>query len=81
MNKSTYNDDWAQHAVPGAIDSKGIFIPEQCYKFKFENDTDISNDTCPAHWFSSEKERCNQWVYDENEHTIVEDVSWNDHTF
>lgn len=67
---------WVQHAIPGTLSTPGgHFVPDVCQRFKFSNDTTShENDTCPAQWFTNEHIKCDKWVYDENEHTIVQDV-------
>lgn len=71
-----FDDDWVKDILPGTTPSSGIFQPELCSKFIFTGDRNAthSNETCQAHWFGNEEERCNQWVFDESERTIVNDV-------
>lgn len=73
-----YDEEWVKDVLPGKIaESSGIFQPELCSKFIFKNDsTPHLNDSCPAHWFDHEEERCNKWVFDMSERTIVNDVSF-----
>ncbi|CAO1398966.1 unnamed protein product [Diamesa serratosioi] len=70
-----YDMNWVQHALPGTFASpSGSFVPDVCQRFKFSNETaSHENDTCPAQWFTNEQIKCDKWVYDENEHTIVQD--------
>ncbi|GAB0092693.1 organic cation transporter protein [Sergentomyia squamirostris] len=72
-----YDEPWVQHAVPGKVDSHGVFTPEQCQVYKAENETikRITWEECPPERFSSESEECNRWVYDRSERTIVQDWS------
>lgn len=74
--RPNYDEDWVQHAIPGTISqSSGHFVPEICSRFIFLNDTITDKkDTCPAHWFTGDQIKCNEWVFDENERTIVNDV-------
>lgn len=71
-----YDTAWIQHAIPGTFSNPdGNFIPDVCQRYKFSNDTaSHESDTCPAQWFTNEQIKCDKWVYDENEHTIVQDV-------
>lgn len=76
LEDARYDVDWVKDVLPGSTsESSGIFQPEDCSKYVFKNNNTISNETCPAHWFGNEEERCNQWVFDETERTIVNDVS------
>ncbi|CAO1379550.1 unnamed protein product [Diamesa tonsa] len=70
-----YDTVWIQHAIPGTFSNPdGHFIPDVCQRYKIDNETTShENDTCPAQWFSNEQIKCDKWVYDENEHTIVQD--------
>lgn len=63
--------------LPGkTLESSGTFQPEACYKYVFNNDSIGDNNvTCAAHWFDHSKEKCSQWVFDETERTILNDVS------
>lgn len=76
-DNARYDEDWVQNVVPGSISaSSGSFQPKVCEKFIFNNDTTHeTNETCPAHWFAHETERCDRWVFDKGERTIVNDVS------
>lgn len=70
-----YDEPWVHHAVPGTTVG-GIFQPEQCLRFVIESTSNIStpSNQCPAEWFSDQQTRCNEWVFDPNERTIVNDV-------
>lgn len=76
MEQPVYEEPWVQHAVPGTT-INGIFNPEQCLRFAFETPSNISApvNECPAEWFSEHRIPCNEWVFDPNERTIVNDVS------
>lgn len=64
--------------LPGSIsESHGQFVPEICKKYVY-NSTGFENarkNSCAAHFFDHKETGCNQWVYDEGERTIVNDVS------
>lgn len=66
LEDTQYNVDWMKDVLP----------PEICSKYVF-NDQNVtqSNETCARQWFTDRKERCYAWVFDENERTIVNDVS------
>ena len=76
IENATYNEDWIKDVLPGKVSaSSGIFQPEICSKYIYKNETRESNETCAAHWFDHEQEKCNKWVFDLSERTIVNDVS------
>lgn len=78
LENAKYDAEWVKDVLPGSIsDNNGIFQPEICSKFIFKNDSaPHGNDSCPAHWFDHEEERCSQWVFDKSERTVVNDVSY-----
>jgi hypothetical protein len=45
-------------------------------KYVYNNITsNLNNETCPTIWFNHDtKEKCDKWIFDENERTIVNDV-------
>uniref|UniRef100_A0A1B0BAM4 Major facilitator superfamily (MFS) profile domain-containing protein n=1 Tax=Glossina palpalis gambiensis TaxID=67801 RepID=A0A1B0BAM4_9MUSC len=69
--------NWLVNATPGSRDSNGFFTPESCYRYQANKTFTINTGTtCPKELFpGSIKERCFQWVFDQNEHTIVQE--WN----
>jgi OCT family organic cation transporter-like MFS transporter 4/5 len=69
-----YEENFVEYTVPGKF-SSNHFIPEQCERYELLEEFYNETESCPAHWFSSNSIRCNKWVFDEHEHTIVED--WN----
>lgn len=78
-----YDDDWVSITVPGKM-VKDIFIPAQCLRYKRDYNITIPEwqDTCTKDMFIDETERCSEWVFDDNERTIVNDVSiknWHNH--
>lgn len=72
-----YDAEWVKDVLPGKVaESSGIFQPELCMKYVFKNETIIGlNESCQAHWFEHEQQRCDRWVFDMSERTIVNDVS------
>ncbi|KAG5668819.1 hypothetical protein PVAND_016742 [Polypedilum vanderplanki] len=74
--KTKYETDWVKDVVPGTISQvSGHFTPENCLKYEFSLQTNLTfplvNGTCDAHWFSHDTVRCNQWMFEEGETTIV----------
>lgn len=69
-----YDDSWVQHAVPGNTKNE-LFVPDQCQKLVTFNQSTEHNESCPIHIFSHETIRCNQWVFDNHEYTIVENYN------
>ena len=65
-----------KHVLPGTVSaSSGNFVPDFCSKYVFNSSLVINeNETCSENWFDDTQERCNRWVFDENERTIVNDV-------
>jgi hypothetical protein len=67
--------------LPGTISQiSGNFIPSDCTKFMFVHDTNdtfpMKNETCSSEWFARDDEmRCNKWIFNSGERTIVNDVS------
>jgi hypothetical protein len=74
--ETKFDEKWVKGALPGSFsESSGNFIPEFCSKFVFNNNSVANeNETCLASWFDDKTERCDRWVYDEAERTIVNDV-------
>ena len=75
-----YDEPWVLHAVPGTIKGRDTFVPNQCdlYELAQPNNDSVhigSSNECPAEWFSTKIATCESWVFDENERTIVNDVS------
>lgn len=75
LERPNYEESWVEYAVPGKISPSNHFVPEQCERYETLEELHQENETCAAHWFSSKSLRCNAWVFDKHEHTIVED--WN----
>jgi hypothetical protein len=70
-----YEQDWLKYAVPGSI-SNGQFVPDSCYKYNFNDTGSAENNTCVADLFGQQKVKCDSWIFDENEVTMVTDVSF-----
>lgn len=79
ITNTTFNQYWMKDALPGSFsDTTGKFIPEQCFQYgltdHFNRTSQSGNDTCPREWFDSDiQSKCNEWIFDENETTIVND--------
>lgn len=70
-----YNEPWVSAVVPGKTDSTGLFTPEQCLQFDIP-DTGGGNSSsyvCGRDLPYKKEIRCNQWVFDNYEKTIVEE--------
>lgn len=74
---ATYDSDWVPYAVPPnkIVRSSTTFEPEQCFYFKQKVENGELNETCEPDGFTNEIERCNEWVFDPHERSIVNDVS------
>jgi hypothetical protein len=74
--ETKFNEDWVKDVLPGSFsESSGKFVPEFCTKFVYNNNSVTNeNKICPASWFGDKEERCDRWVFDETERTIVNDV-------
>lgn len=68
---------WLANATPGSYDTRGHFTPENCYRYKAieSNASDERHiNECPKDAFNHNiRERCNAWVYDDEERTIVQE--------
>uniref|UniRef100_A0A0A1WNN5 Organic cation transporter protein n=1 Tax=Zeugodacus cucurbitae TaxID=28588 RepID=A0A0A1WNN5_ZEUCU len=68
---------WLANATPGSYDKRGHFTPENCYRYKAieSNASDERHvNQCPKDGFNHNiRERCNAWVYDDEERTIVQE--------
>lgn len=61
--------------VPGTHDSSGLFTPEQCNRYELPSTDGNSSYDCGRELPTKNVIRCNRWVYDKYEKTIVEDWS------
>lgn len=65
-----------QYAVPGKLNKKGTFIPQQCsYYLRNSSVATPEDGVCYADMFTKEVDRCKMWVFEEGERTIMNDVS------
>lgn len=72
-----FKQDWIEDVLPGT--NSGNFIPQNCAGYNFtaivNEPLPLKNNSCPAEWFDrSEEIRCNEWVFQDGERTIVNDV-------
>ncbi|CAG9805518.1 unnamed protein product [Chironomus riparius] len=72
FESATYDQDWLQYAVPGSI-SSGKFVPEGCFKYSYNDIAITGNNTCQANLFSQQIIKCDSWIFDENEVTMIND--------
>lgn len=71
-----YQNDWVQYAVPGKLNSKGAFIPQQCNYFARNYTVQLpENGVCYADMFTDTVDKCDMWMFEEGERTIMNDVS------
>lgn len=72
---TVYDQHWVHNAVPGKTDADGLFKPELCDRYGSK--TNVSRDnTCIASSFDHQQViRCDEWVFDTYEHTIVQEVN------
>ncbi|EDX06893.1 GD25780 [Drosophila simulans] len=81
LDDAEYGADWVSIAVPGSWSKRGHFTPSTCERFvsndgHFESSSDPWSawplDQCFAENFTTETERCHQFVYGSSERTIVQ---------
>lgn len=74
-----YDQPWVQNVIPGKKDTTGLYVTKHCDKFKEMpvNFSKIARDKCYDRnsYNHTETVRCKDWVYDEFERTIVQDVN------
>jgi hypothetical protein len=72
-----YFAPWVPEAVPPAEQDKEFgasieYKPDQCHMYT--PDRNVTNMTCPLGHFSGDTVKCDAWIYEDNEHTIVGEV-------
>lgn len=70
-----YNEPWVHNVVPGTTDSMGLFVPEQCERFVLPHNTINETQECYREIHQRRTAKCDRWVYDKYEKTIVEEWS------
>ncbi|XP_066992268.1 solute carrier family 22 member 4 [Anabrus simplex] len=77
-NNTAYRPEWIQNAVP-MEQRAGMEIPHRCLRYEVVNITSESgsgSEYCPAQLFDNTSTvRCDEWIFDGNEYTIVNE--WN----
>jgi hypothetical protein len=78
--ESTFNPDWLQNAVP-FHEHDARSVPRRCLRFAFRNlslladDTERNVSSCSPESFDNHSVvRCDEWVYAEEETTILREV-------
>lgn len=75
-NNPNYNEHWVSSVVPGKTDAIGLFSPEQCIRYEIPDTGGNSSSYVCGRDLPYEKEiRCDRWVFDNYEKTIVEEWS------
>lgn len=70
----TYDAPWLKWAIPADKNQIIDYKPSLCHRYVF-NESSHFNGTCSPALFTSQVEKCNQWIFDHEERTIVND--WN----
>lgn len=69
------DEPWVQNVIPGHIDATGLFTAEQCERFRLPHEHTANHtaptDQCRAPLPTKTALRCDRWVFDKNEKTIV----------
>lgn len=73
-NNPNYNEPWVSAVVPGKTDSSGLFSPEHCRRYELPSDGNTTY-TCGREIPIKNALKCDRWVYDKYERTIVEEWS------
>lgn len=77
LESTKYDRNWLQLAMPGSI-ANGKFIPEGCYQYDYRGNVTsaelVKNSTCNTDSFGIMRERCNTWIFADDEATIVNEV-------
>ncbi|XP_030375309.1 organic cation transporter protein isoform X2 [Scaptodrosophila lebanonensis] len=68
-----YQTDWLEHAMPGTWDKHHQFTPATCDRYMANDSSYDQAGQCSSSQFLPQTERCNQFVYDGQEQTIVQD--------
>uniref|UniRef100_A0A336L4Z8 CSON004419 protein n=1 Tax=Culicoides sonorensis TaxID=179676 RepID=A0A336L4Z8_CULSO len=70
---ATYDSDWVPYAVPPNKISRSskVFEPDQCFYYKQKEFN--GSEFCEPDDFTNETLKCNEWVFDPHERSIVND--------
>ena len=71
-----YDRNWLHNALPGNLYNQGVFKPEQCIRFQVNPEHNYTNNNCPIEMFTNKQIPCDDWVFDLNEKTIVNEVGY-----
>lgn len=70
-----YNEPWVHNVIPGKTDSSGLFEAAECERYELPHNTINESYECYRDLPYKRVMKCNRWVFDPNEKTIVEDWS------
>lgn len=74
-NNPNFDEPWVSAVVPGTTDSTGLFTPEQCKQYDLPSNDGNSSYLCGRELPIKNEIKCNRWVYDKYEKTIVQEWS------
>ncbi|CAG9822517.1 unnamed protein product [Phaedon cochleariae] len=76
QHQTTYDTPWLKWAIPTeSNDNQVIGVKtDSCLRYMPKNDSDLSS-TCSPESFTKTLEKCNEWIFDDVERTIVNE--WN----
>lgn len=73
-----YNEEsWIHSAVPEVLDVNGVATFEGCFRYINRKRHNTSLEQKCLDTFTKERMKCDQFVFDTSEHTIVQDVKIN----
>ncbi|XP_074033259.1 organic cation transporter protein isoform X3 [Leptinotarsa decemlineata] len=74
---TSYNVPWMKWAIPNQISENQVIGVEtdSCSRYAAKNESTATNNTCTENAFTNTIERCSEWIFDENERTIINE--WN----
>lgn len=73
---ASLDEPWLSNALPGTTSTNGVFTPSQCQRYlatKNETLNTANDEYCPINKFPHKVVRCNDWVFDMSEITIVQE--------
>jgi hypothetical protein len=77
LQTAKFDSEWVKDVLPGSItESYGHFVPETCTKYVYNDSLVSDGNACAAQDFQHQKMKCDQWVFEEGDKTIVNEVSW-----
>lgn len=70
-----FDEPWVSNVLPGKTDSSGLFTPEQCERYELPQNRTFhysrAIDECSRPLPTKNEIRCDRWVFDKYEKTIV----------